>query len=162
MTYIRTCSGSIYLLRRTKPSMYQPDTLTIVPVTVKGYWQIQLDGLRVSRNGEDMIVPTDKVQAIVDTATALIVTKLEKAMKHHEVIKGARVFDDIWTVPCDIIRNYTPTLKFGGQLFHVSESTFNPGPVHEGSTDCIAGLTGMPGIGGTSAINEYHRVKLKH
>jgi cathepsin D len=65
-------------------------------------------------------------------------------------------------VPCDIIGNYTPTLKFGGQLFPVSESTFNLGPVHENSTDCIAGLTGMPGIGGTSAINEYHSVKLKH
>lgn len=76
-------------------SMYQPDTLTIVPVTVKGYWQIQLDGL--SRNGEDMIVSTDKVQAIVDTGTAFIVTKPENAMKYYEDIKGARAFDDIWT-----------------------------------------------------------------
>ncbi|KAG2747955.1 acid protease [Suillus brevipes Sb2] len=129
----------------SNPSMYQPDTLTIVPVTVKGYWQIQLDGL--SRNGEDMMVPTGKAQAIVDTGTAFIVTKPENAMKYYDDIKGARAVDDIWTVPCDIIGNYTPTLKFGGQLFPVSESTFNLGPVHENSTDCIAGLTGMPGIG---------------
>lgn len=129
----------------SNPSMYEPDTLTIVPVTVKGYWQIQLDGF--SRNGEDMIVPTDKAQAIVDTGTAFIITKPENAAKYYEDIEGARAVDDVWTVPCDIIGKYTPTLKFGGQLFPVSESTFNLGPVHEGSTDCIAGLTGMPGIG---------------
>ncbi|KAG1805336.1 aspartic peptidase domain-containing protein [Suillus subaureus] len=129
----------------SNPSMYEPDTLTIVPVTVKGYWQIQLDGL--SRNGEDMMVPTDKAQAIVDTGTALIVTKPENAVKYYENIKGARAVDEIWTVPCDTIGLFAPTLTFGGQLFPVSSSTFNLGPVHEGSTDCIAGLTGMPGIG---------------
>jgi cathepsin D len=79
----------------SNPSMYQPDTLTIVPVTVKGYWQIQLDGL--SRNGEDMMVPTGKAQAIVDTGTAFIVTKPENAMKYYDDIKGARAVDDIWT-----------------------------------------------------------------
>jgi cathepsin D len=76
-------------------SMYEPDTLTIVPVTVKGYWQIQLDGL--SRNGEDMMVPTDKAQAIVDTGTAFIVTKPENAMKYYKNVKGARAVDEIWT-----------------------------------------------------------------
>jgi hypothetical protein len=44
-----------------------------------------------------MIVSTDKVQAIVDTGTAFIVTKPENAMKYYEDIKGARAFDDIWT-----------------------------------------------------------------
>ncbi|KAG2041118.1 acid protease [Suillus americanus] len=129
----------------SNPAMYEPDTLTIVPVTVKGYWQVQLDGL--SRNGEDMVVPTDKAQAIVDTGTAFIVTTPENAVKYYEDIKGARAVDEIWTVPCDTIGSFAPTLTFGGQLFPVSASTFNLGPVHEGSTDCIAGLTGMPGIG---------------
>ncbi|KAG1776736.1 acid protease [Suillus placidus] len=137
----------------SNPSMYEPDTLTIVPVTVKGYWQIQLDG--ISRNGEDMIVPTDKAQAIVDTGTAFIVTKPENAVKYYEDIKGARAVDEIWTVPCDTIGSHAPTLTFGGRLFPVSSSTFNLGPVHEGSIDCIAGLTGMPGIGG-SIIEEEH------
>ncbi|KAG1802229.1 acid protease [Suillus plorans] len=129
----------------SNPSMYEPDTLTIVPVTVKGYWQIQLD--RLSQNGEDMIVPTDKAQAIVDTGTAFIATDPENAAKYYENVKGARAVDEIWTVPCDTIGLYAPTLTFGGRLFPVSSSTFNLGPVHEGSTDCIAGLTGMPGIG---------------
>ncbi|KAG1843125.1 eukaryotic aspartyl protease-domain-containing protein [Suillus subalutaceus] len=118
-------------------------TLTIVPVTVKGYWEIQLGGL--SRNGEDMIVPTDKAQAIVDAGTAFIVTKPDNAVKYYENIKGARAVDEI---PCDTIGLFAPTLAFGERLFPVSSSTFNLGPVHEGSSYCVAGLTGMPGMGG--------------
>lgn len=79
----------------SNPSMYEPDTLTIVPVTVKGYWQIQLD--RFSQNGEDMIVLTDKAQAIVDTGTAFIVTDPENAVKYYENVEGARAVDEIWT-----------------------------------------------------------------
>ncbi|KAG2341666.1 acid protease [Suillus weaverae] len=88
---------------------------------------------------------TDKAQAIVDVGTAFIVTKPENAVKYYKDIKGARVVEEIWTVPCDTIRSHAPTLTLGGRLFPVSSSTFNLGPVHEGSTDCIAGLTGMPG-----------------
>ncbi|KAG1850003.1 aspartic peptidase domain-containing protein [Suillus subluteus] len=114
--------------------------------TSKGYWEIQLGGL--SRNGEDMIVSTDKAQAIVDTGTAFIVTKPDNAVKYYENIKGARAVDEIWTVPCNTIGLFEPTLTFGERLFPVSSSTFNLGPVHEGSTDCVAGLTDMPGMGG--------------
>ncbi|KAG1747434.1 aspartic peptidase domain-containing protein [Suillus lakei] len=145
----------------SNPAMYEPDTLTIVPVTVKGYWQIQLDGL--SRNGEDIVVLTDKAQAIVDTGTAFVITKPEDAVKYYEDIKDAGVvmkfgqvgYAPAWgshsnkfnAVPCDTIGLYASTLPFGRRLFPVSSSTFNLGPVHKASTDCIAGLTGMPGIG---------------
>ena len=47
-----------------------------------------------------------------------------------------------WLVPCNIINLLAPTLTFGSRNFTVSPSTFNLGPVSEGSTDCIAGLAG--------------------
>ncbi|KIK46594.1 hypothetical protein CY34DRAFT_391481 [Suillus luteus UH-Slu-Lm8-n1] len=54
--------------------------------------------------------PYRQSTAIVDTGMAFVVTKPENAMKHYEDIKGAKASDDIWTVPCDIIGNYAPTL----------------------------------------------------
>ncbi|KIJ12195.1 hypothetical protein PAXINDRAFT_118293 [Paxillus involutus ATCC 200175] len=45
-------------------------------------------------------------------------------------------------VPCDTIGSLAPTLTFGSSNFTVSASTFNLGPISNGSTDCIAGLAG--------------------
>jgi hypothetical protein len=47
-----------------------------------------------------------------------------------------------YSVPCDIIDNYAPTLTFGGHSFTVSGDTFNLGPVEEGSSNCLAGIAG--------------------
>lgn len=130
----------------TNTALYQQDTLTYTPVTEPGYWEVKLD--QISRAG----VPVGKPEApsIIDTGTTLIVANTNDAASYFAGIANVTSTVDesqvIYSMPCDIIEKYAPTLIFGGHPFTVSGDTFNLGPVEVGSSDCVAGIAGSDDV----------------
>jgi len=133
----------------TNTNLYQASTIEYVDVSLPAFWQVRFAGLtRPGLNGAPDVVVVNKTsyaQAFIDTGTYLIVTSDSNAQAFYANITGARPSDTIggvWSVPCDIIDSVAPTLTFGSSSFAVSPSTFNLGPVSQGSSDCAAGLAG--------------------
>ncbi|KAG0706899.1 aspartic peptidase domain-containing protein [Suillus ampliporus] len=126
----------------TNTTLYQQDTLMYIPVTKAGYWQVTLD--QVSRAG--VSVGNLSAASIIDTGTTLILTDPDTAASYFAAIPGVQSENDgsevLYSIPCDIIDDYAPTLTFGGYPFTVSGETFNLGPIEVGSSDCLAGVAG--------------------
>ncbi|KAG0691635.1 aspartic peptidase domain-containing protein [Suillus ampliporus] len=126
----------------TNTELYDEDTLTYTPVTEQGYWQVNLEA--VSRDGSTV---TDDAASIIDTGTTLIVTSNSAAEAYYQDIPGSSSFTSgsstYYTIPCDTIGSYTPTLTFGGRDFDVSEESFDLGMESSGSSNCVGGIAGL-------------------
>jgi hypothetical protein len=150
----------------TNTSLYHSETLTYVPVTDKGYWQVVLDG--ISRSGEK-VIESQAAPAIIDTGTTMVITSLPIAQSFYANIPGAKAQTrgavTYWTsklityftifhlinvcicaVPCDTINRYVPTFTLGGRDFIVSVEAFNLGPDNL-SSDCMAGIAADSDMG---------------
>ncbi|KAG1722912.1 acid protease [Suillus lakei] len=131
----------------TNTSLYHSDTLTYVPVTEKGYWQVEMDG--ILRLGQD-ITESHAAPAIIDTGTTFVITSYPIAQSYYANISGATAHteggDTYWTIPCDTINSTVPTFTFGGRAFAVSPQTYNLGP-DVLSSDCLAGIAASSGNG---------------
>ncbi|KAG1819974.1 aspartic peptidase domain-containing protein [Suillus variegatus] len=130
----------------TNTALYQQDTLTYTPVTEPGYWEVKLD--QISRAGAPVGKP--EAPSIIDTGTTLIVANMNDTASYFAGIANVTATVDesqvIYSMPCDIIEKYAPTLTFGGHPFTVSGDTFNLGPVEVGSSDCVAGIAGSDDV----------------
>ncbi|KAG1843133.1 aspartic peptidase domain-containing protein [Suillus subalutaceus] len=126
----------------TNTALYQQGNMSYTPVTEAGYWEVTLD--QISRDGIPMGAP--ETSSIIDTGTTLIVADTGDAAAYFDGIPGATSYTDesevLYSIPCDIIDNYAPTLTFGGHPVTVSGDTFNLGPTEERSSDCLAGVAG--------------------
>lgn len=135
-----TPGASEMVIGGTNTSLYHSETLTYVPVTKKGYWQVVIDG--ISRSGEE-VIESQAAAAIIDTGTTMIITSLTIAQSFYANIPGAKAQTrgsvTYWTIPCNIINLYVPTFTFGGRPFIVSAEAFNLGP-DDLSSDCMAGI----------------------
>ncbi|KAG9313385.1 aspartic peptidase domain-containing protein [Chiua virens] len=131
----------------TNTNLYQASTIEYINVSIPAYWQIPFAGLfRPGLNNTPDVVLVNKTsyaQAIVDSGTTLIITTDDLAQAFYaNVTNAAEIGGGVWTVPCDTVGSLAPTLTLGSRSFTVSSSTFNLGPVSEGSSDCVAGLAG--------------------
>jgi cathepsin D len=145
----------------TNTNLYRPDTLTYVPVTDRGYWQVEMDSM--SRLGQE-VIESRAAPVIIDTGTTFIITSYSIAQSYYANISGATAHtegadtDTYWTsklvtystifnlinvcicpVPCDTINSTVPTITFGRHAFEVSAQTYNLGP-DVPSGDCLAGI----------------------
>lgn len=154
-----TSGESELCIGATNPDLYVKDTLTYTAVTEKGYWQVNLEA--VSRNGSTV---ASNSASIIDTGTTYIITSDGAAEAYYKDIPGSSnsTQEDMtyYTIPCDTIGSYTPTLTFGGRGFNVSEDTFNLGPESDGSSDCVGGIAGTSSVdfwvvGGVFLQNVY-------
>lgn len=138
--------GSELYLGGTNTALYQQGNLSYTPVTYAGYWEVTLD--QISRAGIPVGEP--EASSIIDTGTTLIVTDMDSAVSYFAGIPGVLSYSSesqvLYSIPCNIIENYAPTLTFGGHPFAVSGDTFNLGPLEEGSSDCLAGIAGAEDI----------------
>ncbi|KAG1747423.1 aspartic peptidase domain-containing protein [Suillus lakei] len=129
----------------TNTNLYVKDTLTYTAVTEEGYWEVNLEA--VSRNGSTV---ASNSASIIDTGTTFIITSDNAAEAYYKDIPGSSSSTQgevtYYTIPCNTIGSYTPTLTFGGRGFNVSEKTFNIGPESSGSSDCVGGIAGMSSV----------------
>ncbi|KAG2140536.1 acid protease [Suillus bovinus] len=124
----------------TNTDLYHSDTLTYVPVTKKGYWQVKLGA--ISRLGQE-VIESQAADAIIDTGTTFVITSYSIAQSYYANISGATAHtegdDTYWTIPCDTINSTVPTFTFGTRAFKVSTETYNLGPDVD-YADCLAGI----------------------
>jgi hypothetical protein len=136
-------SGSVLYLGGADSSA-AGGSLTTVPVTHEGYWQVNMDSINVG--GEPAI---SSLSAIIDTGTTLIVGDINSVAQFYESVPGAQdasstLGSGFYTFPC----NSSPevSLSFGGVAFDIS-NTFSLGPATQGSSQCVGGIIGQS-VGG--------------
>jgi len=133
-------SGSELYIGGTNQNLYK-GSFTYMPVTTQGYWQGSFDG--VSVNGKAVI---GRENAIIDTGSTQVLGDIRNVQAIYNQIHGSQYAGSgTWTIPCDF--NKTVSIKFSGEEFPISASTFNLGPVFDGSDDCLGGFGAIDGPG---------------
>ncbi|KAI8596314.1 extracellular aspartic proteinase [Dissophora ornata] len=130
--------GGQYLFGGIDTTKYT-GSLTYVPVTQKGYWQIAIDD--AGYNGQSL---GQSSQGIVDTGTTLIIVGDDAAQAIHSNISGAtNDSTNGWLVPCSLSSS-TDTISFtmAGTAFNVAVADLAYEDVGDGSGNCVSGVQG--------------------
>ncbi|KAF8959107.1 hypothetical protein BGZ46_001823 [Entomortierella lignicola] len=130
--------GGSYLFGGIDSTKYS-GSLTYVPVTTKGYWQILVQD--ASFNGVSL---KQTSQGIVDTGTTLIIVGDAAAKAIHAKIPGS-VNDpnNGWLVPCSVTSSTANVgFKLGGTTFNVPVADLAYEDLGDGSGNCFSGVQG--------------------
>ncbi|KAF9207289.1 hypothetical protein BGZ49_000771 [Haplosporangium sp. Z 27] len=130
--------GGEYLFGGIDSTKYT-GSLTYVPVTQKGYWQIHVSD--ASYNGASL---GQSSEGIIDTGTTLIIVGDAAAQAIHKKISGS-VNDpnNGWLVPCSLKTNTGNIgFKLGGKTFNVPLADLAFEDVGDGSGNCVSGVQG--------------------
>ncbi|KAF9297058.1 extracellular aspartic proteinase [Linnemannia elongata] len=130
--------GGEYLFGGIDSTKYT-GSLTYVPVTQKGYWQILVQD--ASYNGVSL---GQTSQGIVDTGTTLIIVGDAAAAAIHSKIPGS-VNDpnNGWLVPCSASSSTANIgFKLGGVTFNVPVADLAYEDLGDGSGNCFSGVQG--------------------
>ncbi|KAG0305941.1 hypothetical protein BGZ98_003271 [Dissophora globulifera] len=114
-------------------------SLTYVPVTQKGYWQVAIDD--AGYNGQSL---GQSSEGIIDTGTTLIIVGDDAAQAIHDNISGATNDpNNGWLVPCSLSSS-TDTISFtmGGTAFNVAVADLAYEDLGDGSGNCFSGVQG--------------------
>ncbi|KAF9353975.1 hypothetical protein BGX34_011281 [Mortierella sp. NVP85] len=129
--------GGEYLFGDIDSTKFDGD-LTYVPVTKKGYWQINIDDA-ASSNGQSI---GQSSAGIIDTGTTLIIVSDAAAQAIHDGIEGATLDQQAgWLVPCSLTSS-TDNVSFtmGGKAFNVPVADLAYEPLDDGSGNCFSGI----------------------
>ncbi|KYO21621.1 cathepsin E [Alligator mississippiensis] len=115
-------------------------TLSWVPVTKQGYWQIQLDNIQVSGS---VAFCAEGCQAIVDTGTSLI-TGPPSDIKQIQNAIGATPVDGEYAVECNNL-NIMPEITFtiNGIPYTLSAQAYTLMEYSDGMAFCTSGFQGL-------------------
>ncbi|KAF9355279.1 Type I transmembrane sorting receptor [Mortierella sp. AD094] len=115
-------------------------SLTYVPVTKQGYWQVHISDVKVA--GASVGVSSE---GIIDTGTTLIIIGSAIVAQLHKSINGATYssVEGGWLVPCSL-ESSTDSISFtmGGQDFQVPLADLAWSPIAVGSSTCFSGIQG--------------------
>ncbi|KAI0044494.1 acid protease [Auriscalpium vulgare] len=128
-------SGSELFIGGVNDQLYSGN-FTTVDVTTPAYWQTTFDSISV--DGQQVVGST---AAIVDTGTAQLIGSSAGISALYAQITGAQeassLGDGLYTIPCSF--NTPLSVTLGGTAFTIEPSTFNLGPVSDGSSTCFGG-----------------------
>ncbi|KAF9433086.1 hypothetical protein BGZ76_009904 [Entomortierella beljakovae] len=131
--------GGNYLFGSIDKTRYT-GSLTYVPVSKQGYWQVPMDGIYYNTKSLNQ-----KAQGIIDTGTTLIIIGTSAAAAVHKNIKGAVLNTQAggWTVPCSLTTSKDNVgFKMGGKVFNVPLADLAWAPISTGSKTCFSGIQG--------------------
>ncbi|KAF8934632.1 Type I transmembrane sorting receptor [Dissophora ornata] len=131
--------GGHYLFGAIDHKRYS-GTLTYVPVTKQGYWQVHVNDVKM--NGQSL---GQSSEAIIDTGTTLIIVSDAAAAAIHKNIQGAVLSDEEggWLVPCALAKSKeTFSFSMGGSDFKVAVADMAWDPLLTDKTTCFSGVQG--------------------
>ncbi|GJJ70351.1 hypothetical protein EMPS_02700 [Entomortierella parvispora] len=130
--------GGAYLFGGIDSTKYT-GSLTYVPVTQEGYWQILVQD--ASFNGVSL---KQTSQGIVDTGTTLIIVGDAAAAAIHAKIPGSTNDpNNGWLVPCSAASSTANVgFKLGGVTFNVPVADLAYEDLGDGSGNCFSGVQG--------------------
>ncbi|KAG0348269.1 Type I transmembrane sorting receptor [Podila minutissima] len=130
--------GGEYLFGAIDSTKYT-GSLTYVPVTQKGYWQVLIQD--AAFNGQSL---GQTSQGIVDTGTTLVIVGDAVAQAIHGKISGSKNDpNNGWLVPCSV-KSSTANVSFkmGGVSFNVPVADLAYEDMGDGSGNCFSGIQG--------------------
>ncbi|KAG0201985.1 hypothetical protein BGX28_005338 [Mortierella sp. GBA30] len=130
--------GGEYLFGGIDSTKYT-GSLTYVPVTQKGYWQVLIQD--ASYNGASL---GQTSQGIIDTGTTLVIVGDAAAAAIHAKIPGS-VNDPTngWLVPCSVTSSTANVgFKMGGTTFNVPVADLAYEALNDGTGNCFSGVQG--------------------
>ncbi|KAI0081508.1 acid protease [Panus rudis PR-1116 ss-1] len=127
-------TGSELFLGGVNPKLFS-GSFTYAPVTVQGYWQVDMDSVTV-----DTSTPVNgPIAAIIDTGTTLIIGDDLNVAALYAAIPGSRPSPfGYYAFPCSSMP--TVKLSFGGKDFAIDPSLFNLGRESFASDYCIGAV----------------------
>lgn len=113
--------GGELLFGEINPDKYT-GSITWLPVTRKGYWEVSLDKIMM---GDVVIGGNVPSKAAIDTGTSLIAGPTDSVAKINELIGAERSPAGAYTVPCDSVAKL-PNVEFvfAGKNFKLSSSEY--------------------------------------
>ncbi|WFD34295.1 cathepsin D [Malassezia cuniculi] len=147
--------GGIFTLGVLDQSQYSGDINWVtVPRrygnTGIGYWAIPMDAMKV--NGNTVNLPSNYMDAVIDTGTTLIGGPYEVVRNLYAQIPGARQassnMNGYYIFPCNT--DFKLTLTFGGKDYVIDNDNLNLGRMSTGSSMCVGAVfvqatgNGMP------------------
>ncbi|VDC02585.1 unnamed protein product [Peniophora sp. CBMAI 1063] len=136
-------SGSELFLGGADTSLFT-GSLTSVPVTTVGFWQVTMDSINAAGKAAG-----SNLDSIIDTGTTLVIGDMNTVAALYAEIPGSADASEtagpgFFTFPCDT--DPEVSLTFGGKSFPISLDTFNLGLLTEGGDDCVGGVMGASGL----------------
>lgn len=131
--------GGEMVLGGSDPRYYEGN-FTYVPVSRKGYWQFEMDGLTVGQ----LTLCNGGCQAIADTGTSLIVGPSLEVNALNKMIGATPVPSGEYILDCARINSLpTITFKISGVDFPLSPTDYVMKVKVMGRTMCMSGFMGM-------------------
>ncbi|TCD66598.1 hypothetical protein EIP91_001155 [Steccherinum ochraceum] len=141
-------TGSELTLGGTDPTAFT-GTVTYVPVTSRGFWQVNMDGVSVSippttvGGTATVTKPVSRTQAILDTGSQYIIGDANNVAKLYAAIPGSTAIGNgMYSYPC--ASDPTVSLTFGGVSFPIDPTLFNQGTVPGNTDQCLGAVVAAP------------------
>jgi cathepsin D len=133
--------GGELILGGSDPKYYRGD-FTYMNVDKKGYWQFQMDGLKVGSNGGTYC--EGGCQVIADTGTSLLAGPSEEIKRLNKELGATPLVKGEYAIDCAMIPKL-PTLRFtfGGRDFTLKGEDYVLKVTQFGKTMCLSGLIGL-------------------
>ncbi|CAG8573798.1 6660_t:CDS:2, partial [Racocetra fulgida] len=116
----KTTYGGIFIFGGIDSRLYQ-GPITYTPVTYKLFWQIGIDAVEYNGKSVTKSSSSQKQQAIVDTATALLILGTSVVKTLHQKLKGK--YDsssNTWKVPCNLKNNVKVSIRINGVSLQIN------------------------------------------
>jgi cathepsin D len=132
--------GGELILGGSDPKYYKGD-FTYMNVDRKGYWQFQMDALKVGSGGSYC---EGGCQVIADTGTSLLAGPSDEIRRLNKELGATPLIKGEYQINCDSIPNL-PTLSFtfGGKDFVLKGEDYVLKVTQFGKTMCLSGLIGL-------------------
>jgi len=125
----------------TNEEHYDKDTLGWAPIIRKGYWEVELQSVRLGKKDIGTGVKKGKrMGAAIDTGSSLFAVPTSVATSINEAIGAKKTWSGQYTIDCSLVDSLPAlTLTFGGKEYTLEGSDY----ILSAQGQCVSGFMGL-------------------